>query len=42
MRTMPSVRLTIVPSVRASADGSNFSMRLRISSLISVIQLHKR
>src|SRR3990172_139264 len=34
-RQMPSVRPTSVPSLRASACGANFSMRARISSLIS-------
>src|ERR1019366_2053489 len=34
-RTMPSVTLTTVPSVRASVSDSKFSMRLRIKLLIS-------
>ncbi len=35
MRTMPSVTLTTVPSVRASDTTWNCSMRCLISSLIS-------
>src|SRR6185312_3993101 len=35
MRTMPSDTETMVPSLRASAASFTFSMRLRISSLIS-------
>src|SRR5208283_1866460 len=35
MRTMPSVTLTTVPTLRASAADWNFSMRALIRSLIS-------
>ncbi len=35
MRTMPSVTLTTVPTLRASVADWNFSMRALIRSLIS-------